>query len=462
MPLKIKIMLLAILPMLIVAAVTSWIGMQGARLLSEQEIAVIGDNLMASKQRELRHYVELAQTSIRKVVANAGQNPRAAQERVKQILHDLTFGEDGYFFVYDAQGVNLVHPRQPELVGQNLYDLKDKRGEYVIRELLRVAREGGGYHAYLWQKPSRDQVEEKLGYVVSIPEWGWMFGTGLYVDDISKELQKIRTGVNQTIRQNLYTVIIVVTFTILIIILIGLAINLHESRLADDRLRELAHRSIRFHVRERRRFSRELHDGINQLMVSVLYRIELAARKLGAGNSSGLEDLQTGREVLNSAIQEVRRISHDLRPSILDDLGLKAGLASLLDQFGEVTGIRCKLNIRLPEQRLPDDIEISVYRLVQEALTNVERHADATEIVLNIDYQGKLLLLNFADNGRGFESGADAASTGIGLRNMRERVELLGGTCQISSGPGEGVRLRVHIPLRWLPAKGVSEELANE
>lgn len=448
MPLKIKIMLLAILPMLAVTTLTTWIGSKGARLLSEQEIEIFEASLLASKRRELRHYVEMAEAAIRPVIEAAGEDQEAAKAQVKRMLHDMTFGEDGYFFVYDRNGVNLVHPVQPELVGQNLIDLRDYNGEFIIRPLMQIAHEGGGYHRYLWKKPSRDEIEDKLGYVISIPEWGWMFGTGLYVDDISGEINKIRSEVNRNIRENYFTVSVIVLGTLLIIVLLGLAINLHESRLANERLRALAHRSILFNVQERRRFSRELHDGINQLMVSVLYRMELAQRKLTEGDARGLDDLQAGRNVLNEAIQEVRRISHDLRPSILDDLGFDVALGNLLEQFSERTGIRIRRDVALPDRRLPEDIEITLYRLIQEALTNVERHADASELVLRLSHQRDAVRLDLRDNGRGFDPQANRHVLGIGLRNMRERVELLGGDYRFDTGPGEGVRIRVRLPIK--------------
>lgn len=448
MTLKIKIMLLAILPMVLVASFTTWLGSKGARLLSEQEIEIFEQSLLESKRRELRHYVDIAQTLIREVIAESGDHPEKAQAEVKRILHDMTFGDDGYFFAYDAKGVNLVHPMQPELVGQNLIDVQDKNGLYVIRELLKRAAEGGGYQRYLWQKPSREEIEEKLGYVVQVPEWGWMIGTGLYIDDISVEVNKIRAEVSRNIKENAFTVSLTVLGTTLIVVLLGVAINLHESRLADVRLRALAQRSILFHVNERRRFSRELHDGINQLMVSVLYRMELAQRRLAAGDSKGLEDLSAGRNVLNEAIQEVRRISHDLRPSILDDLGLESALGNLLEQFSERTGVLIRREISLPEKRLPEDVEMTLYRLIQEALTNIERHADASELVLKLDHQRSAVRLDLRDNGRGFELSSKQTSMGIGLRNMRERVELLGGEYRLDSGAGEGTRIRVSLPVK--------------
>lgn len=448
MPLKIKIMLLAILPMVAVTTLTTWIGSQGARLLSEQEIEVFEASLLESKRRELRHYVEMAETSIRPVVEAEGVDPVQAQARVKQILHDMTFGEDGYFFVYDGNGINLVHPAQPELVGQNLIDLRDYNGEFVIRPLLQIAREGEGYHRYLWKKPSLDLIEEKLGYVAGIPEWGWMFGTGLYIDDISREVNKLRDQVSRNIRENHFTVSIIVLGTLLIIVLLGLAINLHESRLADERLRALAHRSVLFNLQERRRFSRELHDGINQLMVSVLYRMELAQRRLAQGDQRALEDLQKGREVLNDAIQEVRRISHDLRPSILDDLGFESALGNLLEQFSERTGIRLRTEVSLEAVQLPEAIEITLYRMIQEALTNVERHADASELVLRVDAQRDAVRMDLRDNGQGFDPQGERHRFGIGLRNMHERVELLGGNFRLDTAPGEGLRIRVSLPIK--------------
>ncbi|WP_432698580.1 cache domain-containing protein [Marinobacterium sp. YM272] len=448
MSLKIKIMLLAILPMVLVAILITWLGSKGAVLLSEQEIAIFEENLLESKQRELKHYVEMAEAAILHVRESAGEDTELAQREVKRILNDMTFGEDGYFFVYDRDGVNLVHPIQPELVGQELIDMQDYSGDYVIRNLLRIAGEGGGYHRYLWNNPRRDAVESKLGYVVEIPDWGWMYGTGLYLDDISAEVSQIRGEVNLNIRENFFNVSVIVLSMTLIITILGLAINLHESRLADARLRSLAHRSIQFQVNERRRFSRELHDGINQLMVTVLYRIELARRKLSKGERSGLDDIDSGRAVLNDAIQEVRRISHDLRPSILDDLGLEPGLASLLEQFSERTGIRVGKEVVLPESRLPEDIEITLYRLIQEALTNVEKHADASDITLKLDHQGGRVRLDLKDNGCGFDPDENRHMLGIGLRNMRERVELLGGDYRLDSGVGEGTRIRVVLPLK--------------
>lgn len=450
MPLKIKILLLSLIPMMLVTSAVTWIGLNQAHQLSEEEIRLFEDNLLASKQRELKNYVSLAMTSIAHIVNSAGADDKQARAEVRKILTEMTFGQDrdGYFFVYTLEGINVVHPTEPELVGRDLYDLQDSRGDYVIRNLLLQANQGGGYHRYLWRKPSRQEQVDKLSYVVLIPKWNWMLGTGLYLDDISREVAKIRAQVKRNIRNTFFTVLVIMSVAVVLVVLVGIAVNLHESRMADSRLRLLAQRSVLANVADRRRFSRELHDGINQLMVSVMYRIELAKRKLIQGDSGGLEDLSKGYDVLNEAIQEVRRISHDLRPTLLDDLGLQAALEGLLSRFQERTGIRLQVDIRMPVAALPEDVEITIYRLVQEGLTNVERHADANVLKLSLWGQAGMLWLRLQDNGCGFDTEVMERFEGIGLRNMRERVELLGGEFRLISKPGQGATLLVGLSLQ--------------
>ncbi|MES9957552.1 MAG: cache domain-containing protein [Sedimenticola sp.] len=446
MSFKTKILLLAILPLLLVASAITLISVNQAHTLSEEEIRTFEENLLSSKRRELKHYISLALTSIDHIVRDQSIDEYTAQEEVKRILNGLTYGDDGYFFVYDRSGVNLVHPILGDIVGRNLYDLQDANGDYVIRNLLDIAAHGGGFHRYLWNKPSTGKDEDKLSYAVELPRWRWMLGTGLYIDDIAQEVAKIRNQVNINIRNTFFTVLLIIGLTVIIIVIIGLAINLHESRLADVRLRELAHKSVRFQVNERRRFARELHDGINQLMVSVKFRIESAVNKLQKGQDGSLEDLHKGGGVLNEAIQEVRRISHDLRPSLLDDMGLQTALDSLIGQFRERTGINAELRLELKQERLPEDIEITLYRVIQEALTNVERHAGRCNVLLQLWQLKDSVRLEITDQGCGFEPAEMTAHEGIGLLNMRERIELLGGEFTLLSEPGTGTQLKAMLP----------------
>jgi two-component system NarL family sensor kinase len=140
------------------------------------------------------------------------------------------------------------------------------------------------------------------------------------------------------------------------------------------------------------------------------------------------------------AIQEVRRVSHDLRPIQLDDLGLESALYSVANDFSERTGVTTDVRIQLPEQRLPDDIEITLYRITQEALTNIEKHAGADHVGLRIWLKDRFIWLEITDDGRGFMPGKQ--EPGLGLMNMRERAELISGHFEMRSKPGSGTRIR--------------------
>ena len=462
MSLRTKILLLALVPLMLVTTSITLISVQQVRSLSETEIAIFEHNLLESKRTELQHYVSLALSSISPIVSAHSVDDYQARAQVKQILDAITYGSDGYFFVYDQQGNNLVHPAQPELVGKNLIDMQDTRGNFVIRSLLELSEQGGGYHHYMWNKPSTGLESEKISYVIDLPEWGWMLGTGLYIDDIARDVAKIRQEVGKNIRNTFFTVLAITTVTAALIVVFVILFNVHEHRLADSRLKELVHKTVQFQESERRRFSRELHDGINQLMVSAKFRIELGASKAAKLTDAAQEDLTKATDVLNEAIQEVRRISRDLRPSVLDDLGLLPAMTALLEEFRLRTEIQVQQKTPPCRMRLPEQIETTLYRITQEALTNIERHADASEITVATGWNGNTFWLSVADNGNGFNVREVMAGRGIGLRNMQERTEFLAGEFIIDSAPRGGTRIKAIFPMHsWEPLLKQQTEQAS-
>ncbi len=446
MNLKIKILLLALLPLILTSAAITWVTQKQAHDLFEQEIKTFEENLIATKKQQLRDYVSLANHAVENALSklDEGVSQEEVEERVKTILHNLRYDTDGYFFAYRQDGVNVVHPPQPELVGQNLMDIKDSDGISLIKNLMAKAAEGGGFSRYKWVKPSVRYQEDKLSYVVNIRHLNWMIGTGLYLDDVTAEVEKIRKEVNRNIRGTFFTVLMILSGTIIIIILIGLAINVHESHQSERRLQEMAHRSLQVQVTQRRQFARELHDGINQLMVSIKLRVNLV-RKKWDNEELAKEHLYKAAEMLDLAIQEVRRVSHDLRPILLDDLGLRAALDTLLTELKERSDVDVVSDIQLPDHHLPDTIEITLYRIVQESLTNIEKHAAASKVILKLWQDGEHVFLDLQDDGVGFDH--LHRSEGIGLDNMRERAELLGGHFDLYTSPESGTRIRAVLNL---------------
>ena len=447
MGLKSKIILLAVAPLIVATAIITYLGFQSARDLASQELSIYEYNLVDAKKLALKNHVNIAMSAIRPILEDEELSDAEAQSRVKRILANLNYEDDGYFFAYEMSGVNLVHPTQPDFVGKNLWDFQDRSGNFLIQGLIRAAQAGGGYHRYIWEKPPLMRLEDKLGYVVAIDRWNWIMGTGLYLDDIYAELAKTKAIMNDNIQRSFFTVIAVVVATVLLVILLGLAINLHEHKLADSRLKELAQRFMRLQVSERRGFSRELHDGINQLLVSCKFRIELAENKLKRDHEKAVihQELAKAGDLINQTISEVRQISHNLRPTLLDDLGLDTALQALIDQFMERTEIQVVYRFDV-SSKLPDEIEITLYRLTQEALTNIEKHAEANNISLYVGQSDREVMLECVDDGRGF-SKKSAPPSGIGLINMRERIELIGGDFILESQRGKGTTVHALLPL---------------
>ncbi|MBJ7537899.1 cache domain-containing protein [Marinomonas transparens] len=447
MGLKSKIILLAVAPLIVATAIIIYLSLQSARELAAEELSIYEFNLVDAKKQALKDHVNIALSAIQPVLDNTQLSDAQAQAQVKKILTSLSYEDDGYFFAYEMSGVNLVHPTQPDFVGVNLWEFQDRTGNFLIQGLIQAAQAGGGYHRYIWEKPPLMQQEDKLSYVVTIERWNWMMGTGLYLDDIYAELAKTKVTMNDNIQRSFFTVIVVVVITVVLVILLGLVINLHEHRLADSRLKESAQRFMRLQVNERRGFSRELHDGINQLLVSCKFRIELASNKLKREHDKEVvqQELLKAGDMISQTINEVRQISHNLRPTLLDDLGLDTALSSLIDQFSERTDIQVDYRFDVPVE-LADEIEISIYRLTQEALTNIEKHAQASRVSIKLWFLGQQLEFECKDNGKGIVASAEP-SAGIGFINMRERLELIGGSFFIESQNGKGTRIYAVLPL---------------
>ena len=447
MKLKAKILSLAVAPLLLAIAVIGGLLVVETQRLERQQAQVLEDVLLNTKRDELRSYIELALTSIEHLYG-AGRDDEAAKEQVKAILSSMEFGKDGYFFAYDMQGLNLVHPRQPDLIGQNLWNMHDSDGTYVIRELIARASEGGGFQRYLWPKPSTGRIERKLGYAVALPRWGWMVGTGIYLDDVDAAAARLRGNLLASARETLLGLAAVAVVAALAVFAGGLVLNISEQRQADRKLKALAHRVVSSQEEERARVSRELHDHICQLLVSIKYQFELVGHRLAHPGEQPVTTIDKEITALSKAIGEVRRISHDLRPALLDDLGLPAALEHIGNELAQRSGLTVTVSPRVHEEHLPELQAVSLFRVAQEALRNVERHAQASHIDIRLDDADDKLELRITDDGCGFDVKNVELSKdrGIGLTNMRERVERNGGTFQLTSYPGH-TALTASFPL---------------
>ncbi len=437
MRLRWAVILLALLPLVLASVAVSWVVAQRSRVLAELNLQAVQPVLLAARRAELQSYLNLARSSIAHLVRDGMPDPQA-QEEALNILRRLEFGHDGYFFVIDFDGRVLVYPRQPQLVGRNLHDLQDDEGDYPVRRMLAQARAGGGHLNYQWARPSTGQLEAKSGYVEPIAGWEWMLGTGTYVDEPERARRRIAAATESAVADTLWRVGIIAVLSTLAVVAAALMINLNEQRKADARLRAMAGQIVTTQEDERARVARELHDGVSQSLVSAKYMFESVlerARGKALAGADTLAGLEAGIERLRSVLGELRRISHDLRPALLDDMGLEHALPHLAREWAQRNGVALELAVDNTFNSVPEAVSTAIFRVTQEALANIEHHAQARHVRLSLQREARGLVLELQDDGQGFDAERVLRSprTGLGLTHMRERIESLGGRFVLSS-----------------------------
>ncbi len=273
--------------------------------------------------------------------------------------------------------------------------------------------------------------------------------------------------------------IIVLTASLLLVVFIGFFIatiiqnqkrfikvqkeKLLESERLQEVLRDRPRQIIQAQEEERKRVARDLHDGASQVLTSIIYKLYAIKARLSGGQehsaSREVTDLATQSATdLEHALEELKRIAHNLRPKILDELGFDASVRSLLNYFQERTHITCTyLGEKEPGQTaMPQEVALGLFRIIQEALNNVERHSAATSITIKSQIESSQFLLTIADNGKGMDTmkllagpqGKEGRHQGMGILSMKERATLLGGSCALSSNSPHGTVITVTIPNR--------------
>ena len=227
--------------------------------------------------------------------------------------------------------------------------------------------------------------------------------------------------------------------------------DLTEARRTEELLRALTHRVVQVQETERERVALELHDHITQLLCAILFRCQALVDELSARDGPSLREAMRLREMLGQTAKEVERISRNLRPGVLDQLGLDAVLRATSAEFTERTDVPVKVACVPLAARLPADTELAIYRILQEALKNVEKHARARHVTVQLTMQGDSVQLVVKDDGIGFDAKHhEARRKGkrvLGLLGMRERAAYVGGVLTVRSARRSGTEIAVSIPL---------------
>lgn len=242
-------------------------------------------------------------------------------------------------------------------------------------------------------------------------------------------------------------------------VVIGVVVtDMTEVRRTEELLRALAHRVVQVQEAERGRVALELHDNITQLLCAVLYSSQSLAEKLSVRDGPAKREAVKLRQQLGEAAAEVERISRSLRPSALEHLGLAAVLQDTGTEFAARTGVVVRLDCGPLTAQLPAETELALYRIFQEALKNVEKHAQASHVTVRLRQEGDFVQLAVKDDGKGFNASQHAVRRKkkgvLGLLGMHERAAYVGGVLTVKSGRRAGTEIMMRMPLS--PAPGPS------
>lgn len=265
------------------------------------------------------------------------------------------------------------------------------------------------------------------------------------------QLRKRRDDLERSLRQMQS----MVDRALILMTQVSMAISLLQGGIADslqtqnnDQKMEVGLRVIRAQEEERRRVAREIHDGPAQTLANIVLRLEIAEKLLEYDSTRVKAELIDLKNLVRSNLQDIRRIIFDLRPMALDDLGIVPAITKYLDNFQDTYGIKCEFVIEGREKRLLPALEVALFRLVQEGMTNVAKHAHSEKVNISLSYQEEWTIARIQDYGKGFEVNFALTTPGehFGLIGMRERVEMFSGHFSIQSTLGKGTTIELSIP----------------
>ncbi|MGH1487547.1 MAG: cache domain-containing protein [Cellvibrionaceae bacterium] len=444
---KSKILLLTLLPLIVVSVLIISLAAYQAKQLGDKNVSNFSEKIYELRKIELKNYTNIAKTAVKHLDKVDNKDSLLLQEEIKEIIRNMSYGKDGYFFAYDKY-TTLAHPKVRKLEGNDQRDMTDPNGVKIIEQLYARARQGGGYTSYVWLKPSREREVEKIGFSDKLDGLDWWIGTGLYVDDLEDAVINIQTSVDENIQTTLQLIISLAVGAVIVVGFIGARLTLSEGKLADEKLQQLSRKAVGVQEDERRRVALDLQKNISQALTAIRYKLKNVYEAEPPKEQKTINHFSTAVTVLNKTIKEVYRISGELRPETLDKMGLYAAVGALTDKASAESTTRFIFKEVHSKERLSSEVETALYRITQEAINNILKHSEADEATIRIRQAGSSLTLNIQDNGIGFDTKKiNNSASGVGFVDMRVRAESLRGSFFVFSSPGTGTAIKVSIPL---------------
>ncbi|MEO1142480.1 MAG: cache domain-containing protein, partial [Pseudomonadota bacterium] len=441
MTFRTKLLIVTILPVVLISVAALILIDSQSKKLAEEQGKAVEQMVRQSKQLELQNYMKLARAAVEPFYQWDNVSRLQAQKQVADVITNMTYSKDGYFFISRTNGGPLENPLLSELSGNNKFAYYGEEAGLLADGFIESDRRNGELYQYTWMKPSSGVKAEKLGQSVYLDKWDWVIGSGLYMDDIAAQIGQIQNQLDENVKETRWVLLSLAVGAVALTSLLLAIIRFSEQRFADARLKALANEIVDAQENERKRVSTELHDGISQLLVSARYSLDLAAANSNA-DANVQEPIKKSMQTISTAIDEIRRISIALRPSVLDDVGLAAAVKSLGSDFESQTGIKTSVEAEHVGNVLDDREKTSLYRIAQEALANVAKHANATQVEIKLSKELGGVSMSIADDGRGLKEQRNTQHiNGMGLHNMKERLESHGGTFHLKNAKNGGLVL---------------------
>lgn len=420
------------LVLILIVGAIGWVIYQQASKLPQQLRSEIRSDYLEGKKEDLKGYIKLAENAIKHL-----RNPESAipieeaKNKARKILSDLKYTEeDGYFFVYDFSGRNIVHPIKKDWVDENKWDYQDKEGKFVIRDLIAAARNGNGFDEYIFHKPSvmKDEYgRAKIAYVIELADWEWVLGTGIYLEDIDKFLE----GTDTEVLNYVHTAM----FWIAGIAIIGIvSLSLSQRNMGK--------------IFERQKIGADLHDQVKQDLVYVIRELNNKLEQpKDYVSSNSREFLEKIRDPAQHALDWIRIIidgKDPNNPTLVD--GLKEVKKNFELKEKVYVNFFVAEQIESCTEKLSKEKTNTILKVANEAFHNISKHAAATKVELLLQADACNIVLCIHDNGIGFDTNDNKSTkTGLGLNSMRNRIREIDGKLILNSS-NQGTTIKVTVP----------------
>ncbi|SFG07714.1 methyl-accepting chemotaxis protein [Neptunomonas qingdaonensis] len=453
--LKHKMLMLTIIPLIVAILVVMLVVKVKLQEMGEHEVATIRSTMMSSKQETAKAFMDMALSAVQPIVDNAsGPDDTEAKKKAADILRSMTYGEkkDGYVFVYDYSGTNIAMRPKPSMEGENLILLKDANGLAIIKELINKAQQGGGYLTYIWNKPSKNADVQKLSYALGIAKFGWMLGTGFYIDDIDDVVATTQQSIDSKMaRTQLFIAgagLVLLTFFVLIALYIaGKVIQplrdtaealIDISQGEGDLTRRLTVMS-KDEVGQVSQGFNDFADKIQRLVIDLkggIHDLSQSTSQMNTVVSKTHSDVQRQRHETAQAAAAV----HEMAAAAQEVAGNAAGAASAAQEADNESnsGQRIVEETITAIKALSDDVN-RASDVIGQLDIDADKIGTVVNVIKEIAGQTNLLALNAAieaaragDYGRGFSVVADEVRTLANrtqqstqeIQNMIERLQV--------------------------------------